>query len=121
MVPNGIAGNSMACLEDPRPNATLILVRTVHPERVLVNRGEHTPYWDNDPGLPRGANDLRFIQYFDFDERGWRDFYYAEVLVAACEGASGVVGRVALVPWDAIERFSVDPYSRSESSPLHSE
>jgi hypothetical protein len=55
-------------------------------------------YWDHplrkiDPRLI----DLRFIDYFDWDSTGWRDYEYFRVNIASCAKDKLVEGRQALV------------------------
>lgn len=107
LTPNGASGPGMAGAEDPDAKATSIVVGLFSNGRMLVNRGDRTPYWDEERNFAEGSEiELRFVRFFDFDELGWRDLLYAEVVVDRCPGEPELVGRLALVPWSQIERFT---------------
>lgn len=78
-------------------------IRVVAPKGGLemhVNRekGERSGDW----GFPcecvgRRGLELAFVDFFDFDVLGWRDFEYAEVLIRGCTDEQDLEGRFALV------------------------
>ena len=66
---------------------------------IMVNRTGTSGYWD-DPvtAIERGDCDLRFIQFFDWWDLGFRDFAFYRVRIVASPRHPHLVGRDALVP-----------------------
>jgi hypothetical protein len=66
---------------------------------IMVNRTGTSGYWD-DPvtAIERGDCDLRFIQFFDWWDLGFRDFAFYRVRIVASPRYPHLVGRDALVP-----------------------
>lgn len=66
---------------------------------ILINRTGQSGYWD-DPvtRLEKGDCDLRFIQFFDWWDLGFRDFAYYRVRIASSSRYPHLVGRDALLP-----------------------
>jgi len=67
--------------------------------QIMVNRTGTSGYWD-DPvtAIERGDCDLRFIQFFDWWDLGFRDFAFYRVRIVASARYPHLVGRDALVP-----------------------
>lgn len=66
---------------------------------LFVNRDQlQGPYWDAEPRTI-SANDceLAFIDYFDFDAQGFRDFRYYRVRLERCRNHPNIAGRNALI------------------------
>jgi hypothetical protein len=67
---------------------------------LMVNRElKASGYWDHPvtwipPEIP---NDLRLIEFFDFDQLGWRTFEYYRVRIITCESHPEIEGRDALI------------------------
>ena len=69
--------------------------------QILVNREavhHGNPYWDGLPNAVPDEIDLRFIDYFDWDEVGYRDLAYYEARIVGCAAHPDIVGRNALLP-----------------------
>jgi hypothetical protein len=66
---------------------------------IMVNRGEGTGYWD-DPfrRVEKGELDLRFIQFFDWQNLGFREFAFYRVRIVSSKKHQHLVGRDALLP-----------------------
>ena len=66
---------------------------------ILVNRTGSSGYWD-DPltVVEPGDCDLRFIQFFDWWDLGFRDFQFYRVRIVGSARYPHLVGRDALVP-----------------------
>jgi len=66
---------------------------------IMVNRTGTSGYWD-DPvtSIEHGDCDLRFIQFFDWWDLGFRDFAFYRVRIVASPRYPHLVGRDALVP-----------------------
>jgi len=67
--------------------------------QVLINRTGASGYWD-DPvtQLEKGDCELRFVQFFDWWDLGFRDFAFYRVRIVASPRYPHLVGRDALVP-----------------------
>jgi hypothetical protein len=65
----------------------------------MVNRGKGTGYWD-DPlrSVDKGEIDLRFVQFFDWSELGFREFQFYRGRIVGSEKHPHLVGRDALIP-----------------------
>ena len=66
---------------------------------IMINRASpRTGYWD-DPVRQIAPGELRmqFVQLFDWDELGARDFQYVETLIVDFPAHPEVVGRYALI------------------------
>jgi hypothetical protein len=86
------------CPKDP-----LMFLRFEFPRRsdLMVNRGVNTGYWD-DPLRDASSDDLdlRFVQFFDWSSREYRDFALYRARIVASVPYPKVVGRDVLVPAD---------------------
>jgi hypothetical protein len=67
--------------------------------QALINRTGDSGYWD-DPvtQLEKGDCELRFVQFFDWWDLGFRDFAFYRVRIVASPRYPHLVGRDALVP-----------------------
>jgi hypothetical protein len=81
---------------------------------ILVNRTGSSGYWD-DPVtvVQQGDCDLRFIQFFDFDDLGFRDFRFYRVRIVGSSRYRHLVGRDALLPVTSNIRVFRDDEGRS--------
>jgi hypothetical protein len=66
---------------------------------IMINRTGASGYWD-DPvtRIEKGECDLRFIQFFDWWDLGFRDFAFYRVRIVGSSRYPHLVGRDALVP-----------------------
>ena len=65
---------------------------------ILVNRELAGGYWDDSLDvIEKGDVDLRFLQFFDWDNLGFREFAYYRVRIVASHRHARVVGKDALV------------------------
>jgi len=95
---------------DPdHPCSLLRIVPNAADVPILVERPQDEGEgWDAmEPGA-RDGMDLRYIGYFDWDERGRRPFLYFRVQVAGCAADPALTGRHALVEVDRARVF-LDP------------
>lgn len=83
---------------DQAPISVLRVVVELRSE-VMVARSGAGGYWD-DPvrTLEPGDCELRFIQFFDWDHLGVRDFAFYRVRIVASDRHPHLVGRDALLP-----------------------
>ncbi len=54
-------------------------------------------YWDNPLRQLSPSDDLRFIDFYDFDESGYRDLQYCQVEITSSPQHPEVVGHLALI------------------------
>lgn len=54
-------------------------------------------YWDHPLGRLSPGDDLRFIDFYDFDESGYRDFLYCQVEIRGSPQHPEVVGHLAMI------------------------
>lgn len=67
--------------------------------QVLINRTGRSGYWDDPVAqLEKGDCELRFIQFFDWSDLGFRDFAYYRVRIVDSSRYPHLVGRDALLP-----------------------
>jgi len=74
-------------------------VEVESPSTIMVNRTGAGSYWDDPVCLfERDDLDLRFIQFFDWWDLGFRDFAFYRVRIVGSGRYPHLVGRDALVP-----------------------
>jgi hypothetical protein len=54
-------------------------------------------YWDHPLGRLSPGDDLRFIDFYDFDESGYRDLQYCQVEIRNSPQHPEVIGHLALI------------------------
>lgn len=66
---------------------------------ILINRDlPRSGYWDHPVSEIRPADvELHLLRFFDFDELGYRDYRYLEVVIHSSPTYPDIVGRVALI------------------------
>src|SRR3990172_1583586 len=96
--PLGMRGYRKPRADDPYP--FLRLVPRGDPVPIMINRPSEdgNRYWD-DPIRRLGCKGLTllFVDYFDWDQRGYIDLQYYRVKIAASDEQPQIVGREALV------------------------
>jgi hypothetical protein len=89
-------------------------LRVVPPSDVpaMISRTPgHSGYWDHAVTRLGADADLRFIDFFDFGQAGYRDFQYFHVAVASCERHPELAGHEALVEVQYADVYVDDPHS----------
>jgi hypothetical protein len=84
----------------------------------MVNRTGTGGYWD-DPvtDIEPDDCDLRFIQFFDWWDLGFRDFAFYRVRIVGSQRYPHLVGRDALVPvTSSVRMFCEDATSESAAA-----
>jgi hypothetical protein len=87
--------------DEQEPRAPLGFLHVVVEPRseIMINRQTASGYWDYPMTVvEREDLDLRFLQYFDWDVLGFRDFAYYRVRIVGSTKYPQVVGKDALVP-----------------------
>lgn len=84
------------------PNPLLFLKIIPSPQTnvsIMINRDmKASGYWDYPLNLADKVDlDLRFIDYFDFNLQGFRDFEYYRVRVVGSSQHTDIIGRDALI------------------------
>ena len=76
----------------------------------MVNRdASGSGYWDDPVNtVTPGAMDLRFVDFFDWDELGVRDFQYVKVRVIASKAHTHLVNRYALLEFAHVTLHTVE-------------
>jgi len=66
---------------------------------IYINRDVPcTGYWDYPLSIIKPSDvDLRFIDFFDFDRKGFRDFQYCRVRIVGSDTYPEIIGRDALL------------------------
>lgn len=96
-------------LSQRAPLPFLKVVPTSPQVPAMVSR--HSPadgYWDHPVERLWPEDDLRFMDYFDFDDSGFLDFLYVRVAIMASARAPDLVGHDALVQVQYVNVFEVD-------------
>jgi len=90
-----------------------VIPRTEHGVPILINRDlPRSGYWDHPISQVRPQDvELHLFRFFDFDELGFRDFRYYEVLIQASATYPEIVGRVALIECEYAFVFQNEPPS----------
>ena len=80
------------------PYRFLHAIPIADPIPIEIHRASQGGYWDDPINRlsPKGLS-LAIIEFFDFDELGYRDFVYYRVRVEACRDHPNLVGREALL------------------------
>jgi hypothetical protein len=100
--PLGVLDHELAAASSPSPRALpgfRIVPMGECGSPICINRDRpRSGYWDYPLSVVRhGEVELHLLRYFDFDELGWRDFRYYEVVVHASSKYPDIVGRAALI------------------------
>jgi hypothetical protein len=65
---------------------------------VMISRiKDQGSYWDHPLRRLAPGDDLRFIDFYDFDESGYRDLQYCQVEIRKSPQHPAVVGHIALI------------------------
>jgi hypothetical protein len=102
---------ALAASSEPLPlHGFRIVPGTEHGVPIFINRDlPRSGYWDYLLSVVRPTDvDLRLLRFFDFDQIGYRDFKYYEVLIAASETHPEVVGRAALIECEYATVFQTE-------------
>jgi hypothetical protein len=76
-----------------------IRLEVVPESPIFVNRGVDEGYWDDPVArVQRDELDLRFIQFFDWWDLGFRDFAFYRARIVGSAKHPHLVGRDALLP-----------------------
>jgi hypothetical protein len=76
----------------------------------MVNRETTCGYWDHPLHfIEDGELDLRFLQFFDWWDLGFRDFEHYRVRIVGSERHPSLIGRDALVPVGSAIKVLHDP------------
>lgn len=77
---------------------------------IFINReiGAPTGYWDHSiRAIKKNELDLCFVDYYDFDKQGVRDFKYCHVVVDSSSLYPELIGYHALIECEYVEMFFV--------------
>lgn len=106
--PIGLGDVRLSEMSNPAPShfAKIAVVPSADRIPILVNREtkEAHGYWDDPVNqLGRDEADLRFVQFFDWDELGARDFEYVLVRIVSWHSHPHLVTRYALVEYTTVK------------------
>ena len=102
LIPLGKGGFSRG-LEETPPRAPIpFLVVSPNAERIPISISRPSPdgnrYWDDAVNwVKSGQTDLRFIEYFDFDDFGYVDFQFYHARIRWIADHPDLAGRDALI------------------------
>jgi hypothetical protein len=94
---------SPSCAPEPLALSRFSAVPAVeHGTPIMINRDlPRSGYWDHPISRVRANEvELHLLRFFDFDQLGYRDFRYYEVLIHASSAYPEIVGRPALIEFD---------------------
>jgi hypothetical protein len=76
-----------------------IVPASEHGAPILINRDlPRSGYWDHPVSEVRPADvELHLLRFFDFDQLGWRDYRYFEVVIHSSPTHPDIIGRAALI------------------------
>jgi hypothetical protein len=91
------------CSAEPSPLPSFRIVPAVeHGTPIFINRDlPRSGYWDHPVSRVRSDEvELHLLRFFDFDQLGYRDFRYFEVVVHALTKYPDIIGRAALIEFE---------------------
>jgi hypothetical protein len=96
-------------LSERRPISFLRVVPTSPEVPAMVSRTKPAKtYWDNPIQRLGPTDDLRFIDFFDFDQSGFLDFTYCHVAISSSEHHPDLKGHEALIEVQYVNVFGDD-------------
>ena len=100
-----------APLASPDAGLLRVVPQSATGMRIMINREpqQRSGYWDHPVAMvAAGQADLRFVQFFDWDELGARDFELVEVVIDRFDDHADLPGRSALVSVNDVRFLAVE-------------
>jgi hypothetical protein len=82
---------------DPQPEILVELRDQIAAVPALINRELTSGYWDYPVTEITRACRLVFVEFFDWDQLGWRDYQYVRVQIERSQASADTVGKHALL------------------------
>jgi hypothetical protein len=117
----GMDGTELAPASSAQPKTLRgfrVIPRSESGVPIMINRDlPGGGYWDHPISLVRPHDvELHLLRFFDFDQLGFRDFKYYEVMIHASETYPEIVGRAALIECEYAQVFQNDPSAQHGKS-----
>jgi hypothetical protein len=103
--PMGLFNHKLSAASSSEPSVLpdfRIVPSSKHGVRILINRDlPRSGYWDHPVSEIKPEDvELHLLRFFDFDQLGFRDFRYYEVIIHASPTFPEIVGRAALIDFN---------------------